>query len=52
MTTDKARKRAVRFRMQKTGERYAAARRNVMRDGTRLPLPPRVAEPGMSEAAA
>ena len=29
MTTDKARKRAVRTRMQKTGERYAAARRHV-----------------------
>jgi uncharacterized protein YndB with AHSA1/START domain len=51
MTTDKARKRAVRSRMQKTGERYAAARRNVVRDGARPPLPPRVAEPGMSEAA-
>jgi hypothetical protein len=31
MTTDKARKRAVRTRMQKTGERYAAARRHVAR---------------------
>ena len=54
MTTDKARKRAVRARMQKTGERYAAARRNVMRtttDTTITELPPRVAEPGMSEAA-
>jgi hypothetical protein len=51
MTTDKARKRAVRSRMQKTGERYAAARRNIVRDGARPPLPPRVAEPGMSEAA-
>lgn len=30
MTTDKARKRAVRTRMQKTGERYAAARRHVV----------------------
>ena len=30
MTTDKARKRAVRARMQKTGERYAAARRHVV----------------------
>jgi hypothetical protein len=29
MATDKARKRAVRTRMAKTGERYAAARRNV-----------------------
>lgn len=53
MTTDKARKRAVRSRMQKTGERYAAARRNVVHDtGAVLqPLPPRVAEPGMSEDA-
>jgi hypothetical protein len=51
MTTDKARKRAVRSRMQKTGERYAAARRHVVRDGASPPLPPRVAEPGVSEAA-
>ena len=51
MTTDKARKRAVRSRMQKTGERYAAARRHVVRDGTLPSLPPRVAEPGMSDAA-
>ena len=36
MTTDKARKRAVRSRMQKTGERYAAARRHVLRDGAGL----------------
>jgi hypothetical protein len=51
MTTDKARKRAVRSRMQKTGERYAAARRHVVHDDVRPGLPPRVAEPGMSEAA-
>lgn len=53
MTTDKARKRAVRSRMQKTGERYAAARRNVVRDDRPelQPLPPRVADPGVSEAA-
>ncbi|HEV8281765.1 MAG TPA: hypothetical protein VGQ02_07910 [Candidatus Limnocylindrales bacterium] len=51
MTTDKARKRAVRSRMQKTGERYAAARRHVMHADAKLELPPRVAEPGMSEAA-
>jgi uncharacterized protein YndB with AHSA1/START domain len=51
MTTDKARKRAVRSRMQKTGERYAAARRHVVRDGALPPLPPRVADPGVSEAA-
>jgi hypothetical protein len=31
MTTDKARKRAVRTRMTKTGERYTAARRHVAR---------------------
>ena len=52
MTTDKARKRAVRSRMQKTGERYAAARRNVVRDAAPPPLPPlppRVADPGMTE---
>jgi hypothetical protein len=51
MTTDKARKRAVRSRMQKTGERYAAARRHVARDGVPPNLPLRVSEPGMSEAA-
>lgn len=50
MTTDKARKRAVRSRMQKTGERYAAARRHVVRDGASTELPPRAADPGMSEA--
>ena len=51
MTTDKARKRAVRSRMLKTGERYAAARRNVVRADEPAELPPRVAEPGMSEAS-
>ena len=54
MTTDKARKRAVRSRMQKTGERYAAARRHVVHAGDQTalpPLPPRVADPGVSEAA-
>ncbi len=51
MTTDKARKRAVRSRMQKTGERYAAARRNVVRDTTDAALPPRLAEPPVSEEA-
>ena len=50
MTTDKARKRAVRSRMQKTGERYSAARRHVVRDDV-APLPPRVTEPGVSEAS-
>ena len=51
MTTDKARKRAVRSRMEKTGERYAAARRNLMRDPAPPPLPPRLAEPPVSEEA-
>jgi hypothetical protein len=51
MTTDKARKRAVRSRMQKTGERYAAARRHVVRPDEPADLPPRVAEPGMAEAS-
>jgi len=54
MTTDKARKRAVRSRMDKTGERYAAARRHVVREAAEppvAPLPPRVAEPGMSDEA-
>ncbi len=57
MTTDKARKRAVRTRMDKTGERYAAARRHVVTDDVQAPvrpsqpaLPPRVADPGMSDA--
>lgn len=51
MTTDKARKRAVRTRMQKTGERYAAARRHVVSEPPALPpLPPRVAEPKMADA--
>ena len=45
MTTQKARKRATRERMTKTGERYAAARRH-----TATKLPPRVDEPGMSDA--
>jgi hypothetical protein len=53
MTTDKARKRAVRTRMTKTGERYAAARRQLSGDRppTTSDLPPRVADPGMTEAA-
>jgi hypothetical protein len=50
MTTDKARKRAIRTRMDKTGERYAAARRHVV-SATEPPLPPRVAEPTMSDAS-
>ena len=53
MTTDKARKRAVRTRMTKTGERYAAARRQLARDRppSTPPLPPRVADPGMADEA-
>ena len=56
MTTEKARKRAVRTRMAKTGERYAAARRHVVAEDPARPaatsaLPPRVADPGMTEAA-
>ena len=55
MTTEKARKRAVRTRMAKTGERYAAARRHIVADPAGPPepsaLPPRVADPGMTEAA-
>ena len=39
MTTDKARKRAVRERMTKTGERYAAARRHVVRRAPSTPTP-------------
>jgi hypothetical protein len=37
--------------MQKTGERYAAARRNVVRETAQPPLPPRLAEPPVSEEA-
>jgi uncharacterized protein YndB with AHSA1/START domain len=48
MTTDKARKQAVRSRMAKTGESYAAARRHVVKPA---PLPPRVAEPEVSDEA-
>jgi hypothetical protein len=48
MTEDKARKRAVRKRMAKTGERYTAARRHTVKE---KPLPPRLAEPPQSEAA-
>ena len=57
MTTDKARKRAVRTRMTKTGERYAAARRHVVASDrpatptTPPSLPARVADPGMTETA-
>ena len=46
MTEDKARKRAIRSRMAKTGERYTAARRHVT-----TALPPRAADPGRSEAS-
>jgi hypothetical protein len=45
MTEDKARKRAIRTRMTRTGERYTAARRHVTK-----PLPPRAADPGFTEA--
>ena len=46
MTTEKARTRATRERMTKTGERYAAARRH-----TATKLAPRVEEPGMTDAS-
>lgn len=55
MTTEKARKRAIRARMTKTGERYAAARRHLVAgDSAETPperpaLPPRVADPGMTD---
>ncbi len=62
MTSDKAQKRAIRARMNKTGERYTAARRHFL--GEHLPAPesdtqtepepaiaPHVADPGMSEEA-
>lgn len=47
MTEDKARKRAIRARMSKTGERYTAARRHVVKP----PAPPAVSDPGMSDEA-
>lgn len=46
MTTDKARQRAIRTRMAKTGERYAAARRQVTE-----PAPPVTDDLGMSDEA-
>lgn len=48
MTEQKARKRQIRTRMAKTGERYTAARRNLSEPA---PLPPRVAEPMVSDAS-
>ncbi len=56
MTTEKARKRVVRTRMAKTGERYAAARRHVVADDAPADppapvLPPRVTDPGMTDSA-
>jgi hypothetical protein len=45
VTENKALQRDVRRRMTKTGERYTAARRNVTKP------PPRVADPGMSDAS-
>ncbi len=54
MTTNKARKRAVRSRMLKTGERYAAARRHVVEatePTSQVTLPPRIADPGVSDDA-
>lgn len=55
MTTNKAAKRAIRSRMAKTGERYTTARHyqlDLHRAAPAAPtLPPRVAEPGMSDEA-
>ena len=45
MTTEKSRKRAVRARMSKTGERYSAARRNIVK-----PAPPVTDDLGKSDA--
>jgi hypothetical protein len=47
MTENKARKRAIRARMTKTGERYTAARRNVVKDPQRPPS----TDLGQSDAA-
>ena len=44
MTTDKARKRAVRARMTKTGDRYSAARRSATK-----PEPPATEDLGQSD---
>jgi hypothetical protein len=46
MTEDKARKRAIRRRMAKTGERYTAARRHVVHQ-PESPTP--VVDPGMTD---
>ena len=46
MTEDKARKRAIRTRMAKTGERYTAARRHLT-PTSKTPEP--VADPGLSD---
>lgn len=52
MTTDKAQKRAVRARMSKTGEAYTAARQHIVKSTAKpAPLPPRVAEPEVSDAS-
>jgi hypothetical protein len=55
MTTNKAQKQAVRARMAKTGESYTAARHQVVKDrpatADPAPLPPRQAEPEVSDAA-
>ena len=58
MTEAKARKRAVRTRMAKTGERYTTARSQVLAKRSLPPpkpagrrLPPRVAEPTVSDEA-
>jgi hypothetical protein len=47
MTDDKALKRAIRSRMEKTGERYTAARRHVIDKKNETPSV--VADPGMSD---
>jgi hypothetical protein len=62
MTTNKAQKRAVRARMAKTGEQYTSARHYLLglhrdtpepleEDEQPAPLPARVADPGMTDAA-
>lgn len=59
MTTNKAQKRAIRSRMSKTGERYTSARHfqldlhrvEAPAEPPKPVLPPRVAEPGMSDSA-
>lgn len=52
MTTDKARKRAVRTRMTKTGESYTAAQRQVAREADAPPLSAQTVEQAVEQPPA